>query len=110
MTNRPRSFPISDDSAPRISRRPAPRGRPFAAGNPGRPKGSRNKLNRMREALHGGNEDAVRELAALGDVHALAAVIESHLILRVATCATGKRRPEAEGGAAIREVGFDDGG
>jgi hypothetical protein len=50
------------------------RGRPFAPGNPGRPKGSRNKATLAAEALLDGEAEALTrkaiELALAGDVTA----------------------------------------
>jgi hypothetical protein len=51
------------------------RGRPFAAGNPGRPRGSRNRATRAVEALLDGEAEALTrkavELALAGDVTCL---------------------------------------
>ncbi len=66
---------ISAFDAPRISR-PSHRGRPFAKGNPGRPKGARNKLTLMREALAGQHADAVVQLALAGNRVATVALME----------------------------------
>lgn len=75
MTNEASDPRISSFEAPRISR-PNRRGRPFAKGNPGRPKGARNKLTRMREALAGQHADAVVQLALEGNRLATIALME----------------------------------
>jgi hypothetical protein len=52
------------------------RGRPFAKGQGGRPKGCRNKLTLMREALAGSQARTAVELARRGNVPAAVAVVE----------------------------------
>ena len=61
-------------TAPR-NNAPKTRGRPFAAGNPGRPKGARHKITRAVEALLEGEAEALTrkavEAALDGDMTAL---------------------------------------
>jgi hypothetical protein len=49
-----------------------PRGRPFKSGNPGRPRGSKNRVTQTLEQLAEGQAEQlfekVRELAQAGDV------------------------------------------
>jgi hypothetical protein len=56
------------------------RGRPFEPGNPGRPKGSRNKATLAMEALLDGEHDALTrkaiDLAKAGDIAALRLCLE----------------------------------
>ena len=78
MTNETSDPRIRTIDAPRISR-PNRRGRPFAKGNPGRPKGARNKLTIMREALTDQRADAVVQLAIAGNRLATVAVMEQLL-------------------------------
>ena len=63
MTEQPRKYVVGT------------RGRPFEPGNPGRPKGSRNKATLAAEALLDGEAEALTrkaiELALAGDVTAL---------------------------------------
>jgi hypothetical protein len=65
---------VNMDSTPR-NNAPRTRGRPFAPGNPGRPKGSRHKVSRAVEALLEGEAEALTrkavEAALGGDVTAL---------------------------------------
>ncbi len=63
-----------DHNSPR-NNAPTTRGRPFAAGNPGRPKGARHKITRAVEALLEGEAEALTrkavEAALDGDMTAL---------------------------------------
>jgi hypothetical protein len=69
MIERVRPRPESSPSEPPV------RGRPFKAGNPGRPSGSKNKTTKMLEELSEGKaEDLIRkmiELALAGNVRCL---------------------------------------
>ena len=59
---------------------PSTRGRPFASGNPGRPKGARHRITRVAEALLDGETEALTrkaiELALAGDGMALRLCLE----------------------------------
>ena len=59
---------------------PATRGRPFAPGNPGRPKGARHRITRVAEALLDGEAEALTrkavDLALAGDGMALRLCLE----------------------------------
>lgn len=65
---------------PRNSAGTTPRGRPFATGNPGRPRGARNKATLAVEALLEGEAEALGrkaiELAMKGDTTALRLCLE----------------------------------
>jgi hypothetical protein len=65
---------VNMDDTPR-NNAPTTRGRPFAAGNPGRPKGTRHKITRVVEALLEGEAEALTrkavEAALGGDMTAL---------------------------------------
>jgi hypothetical protein len=68
MTEQPRKYVVQT------------RGRPFEPGNPGRPKGSRNKATLAMEALLDGEHDALTrkaiDLAKAGDIAALRLCLE----------------------------------
>jgi hypothetical protein len=63
-----------------------PRGRPFEAGNPGRPPGSKNKTTRMLEQLIDGQAERVveklKELALAGDVPCLKIIVDRLMPMR----------------------------
>ena len=71
---------MRDPGTPQTSQVPAPRGRPFANGNPGRKPGSKNRTTLVAAALlEGEAEELVRkaiELAKAGDVAMLKFLLE----------------------------------
>ena len=90
---------MAEDPSPRISR-VFTRGRPFQNGNPGRPKGARNRTTQMIESLFQDEaEDVSRkavELAKLGRIDAIKLVLDRACPARKGRTVEGLALPAME--------------